>query len=238
MKKFKIVSKWGRISFVVSMALLLSASSALATLDTDSASFGDAAGEVPDYSTTVSLSTYSGTDQITGITITVDVSAWDAWYFLDNDSSSATDADVDMTFDIEVGLPTSPVGSSSQTVSWYSDTISLLANDGDSRRSLDVDLGGDYHEEQVGTDSSPVAFSVTFTIASSDFDSYTLAGTGSSTFDVDLDVLFNYLISASVQSSVIVPLLNGKVTADYSTIPEPVTMALLGVGGLLVRRRK
>lgn len=235
----EIVENLGRGLFV-SLVVLSAVSLSFADVVTDSESFGGTSNDVTPFYQTVSLDTYAGSDVVSAIKITLSVDVWDARVYLDNDSSNATTSTVDMSLDMSVILPTAAVESAVRTQGLYSNSsIYLTANDaGESTRQLDSG-GSDYFEEIIGTELSPESFTVVWTVASSDFDSYTLAGSGNSTFALDLSVLFNYMVSAGVQSQVLVPLVDGNVGVEYTThAPEPATMALIGLGGLLIRRRR
>lgn len=238
MNKYKIVSKGSigsflKFSFVVSMAVLLVNSTAIAAT---TANFGDSSGEVPDYSTTVSLDTYSGTETLQSAKVTITLLVWDAVYELDNDSSSSTDVDIDMA----LGVDATAFGTTySDTGVLLDTTVSLAANNGDSKRSLDTDTigGSDYDSQTIGTQATPVEISVSWTVTGSDLNNY-LSSVSGSTFDLAIDVDWISSIVGSTHYSVLAPLFTGTAKVEYEYVPEPATMAMFGIGGLLAARRR
>jgi hypothetical protein len=186
--------------------------------------------DVPNYPATLTFDKYDGNETLHGVNVTFELLVWDGHYDFDNDNSVIANVVIDLEVSgllssVDVTLPT--LGS--QTIS-YNTSVDLGANDGDSTRTYDTG-GGDYFSLMIG----PLTGTQSGTVTSGDLSGYL----GTDTFDIELDVDQFLMITAGggVNYQVVPVLAKGIVTVDYLT-PEPTTLILLGLGGLILRKRK
>jgi len=191
--------------------------------------------DVPDAGTTVSLSQFDeatfGT--LLSITLTLDATASAGSITWDNESDQETDVDLGIGGEVTAAAPSA---------------LTLVATPFQTGSATDVaadEVGESPDPDFAGPDS----FSVTGgTGTDSDTDTLTNSADfgpykGTGTFDVDISSIVKTMVltsggSGDTQSTA--GKTEGKVTVTYEYVPEPATLALLGLGGVatLIRRRR
>lgn len=185
---------------------------------------------VPSFTSTLTFNQYNGPSALSGVKVTLELTAEDAFFGFDNDSSIATtvmvNLDVSGTISsTEVLLPTVD-----PAAAMFSKTVGLGADNGDSRgydSSPDIDM------KSFNTDD--------FSAISSGTTNTSLgAYQGSGTFDIEVyfDQILGITGNSGVSMSYIPALAEANVTVEYTTTPEPVSIALFGFGGLMISRRR
>ena len=184
---------------------------------------------VPNYSSTLTFDQYDGADPLSSVVITLEVIVDDAFFGFDNDSPVATTVTVNLDVtggisSVDVDLP-----AIDSALAMFSKTVGLAADNGDTRG---YDSVADIDMKSFNTsDFSAVSSASTNTLLG--------AYQGSDTFDITVD--FSQVLDITGNSGVsmmyIPALAEANVTVEYLTIPEPVSLALLGIGALIARRR-
>lgn len=194
------------------------------------AGFSDTFGpDVPNFTQTVTLDKYTGSDPLTDVKITLSLISYDGQFEFDNDSSSPATVVIDL--DVQATLNstdvTLPVATS--LIDVYDQTVHLAANDGDNKRAINAG-GADYSSLNTGVSSSSAAWN----ISPANISEYV----GSGTFDISVDIseLLTITGNSGVSMAVIPTLVEGVITVEY--IPEPATIAILAFGGFVLRKRK
>ena len=214
----------------VALAALPAAASLFMSYDVD---YGPE--DVPDTGTTVSLAQF---DEVTfgtllSIKLTLDAEASAGSITWDNE----TDVPTDLTLGIG-GKVTAAAPSALTLVAipLQQDSATGIAGD-EAVEDPDPDFAGpDSFSVTGGTGTDSATATLT---NSADFDPY--KGTG--TFNINISSIIETYLSTSGGSGLIDPTpgqTEGTVTVMYEYVPEPATLAILGIGGLgvLSRRRR
>jgi hypothetical protein len=203
------------------LVFVTSNASALQTLSTDQM--------VPDFSSVLTFDQYNGSETLAGVKITIEVIGDDAQFGFDNDRQAATTVvvDLDITGSIsstDVSLPTV-----NPAIAMF-DHTSNLAADNDVGRGFSFLPDVDSELYSTGIFSATSSAVTTTALA---------AYQGSGTFDIAvyLDQLLVITADSGVSISSLPVLAEANITVEY-LVPEPVSIALLGFGGLMISRRR
>ncbi|MFI4911287.1 MAG: choice-of-anchor E domain-containing protein [Sedimentisphaeraceae bacterium JB056] len=193
-------------------------------------------GETLDFSHTSTFNrfdTMGGTRVLNSVTFYLEFSVDSGGFIADNDAE--TTANISFEYAVNADLTSADVFGVTGTGVSISDNVALelAADDGDGSGVIDSNPS-----DGVIVNPSTSTFMDSQVVNSSLHFSYI----GTDTFDTILDSgrTFNITGSSGVEGGYTNMTGSGEITVvyDYSVVPEPASLAILGLGGLLIRRRK
>ena len=193
----------------------------------------------PNFIQTLTFNEYSGVDPLGSIEVKLDLAITGGQLYVDNDGGDIATVTVylgaygDIT-SADVTLLDAAFNPVTATASCStSDTFNLDPDDGDGTGNVDPSpldgatlSGGSVCDSQSGL------------INAAFFGDYT--GTGTYTIDIDIKQILDFGSVGGVEGGFSPVTACGSVTVIYNPIPEPMTLSLLALGGLvtLIRRKK
>ena len=225
MNESKIVAGGSVVSkscLVVSLVLMLAGVNASAAL---TGTFGP---DVPDFTQTITLD-MSADATINGVKFTMTLEIYDGLFEFDNDASTAANVAIDLDAFAALSSTDVTVPAGATATVTFDKSVILAANDGDSNRGFNTG-GTDYASINTGIHTATFSWNV----AAVDVSDY--IGAGTFAVDVNVSQMLKITADSGVAINRIPVLAKGDLAVEY--LPEPASLTLFGLGGLLLRKRK
>ncbi|MEO1584845.1 MAG: choice-of-anchor E domain-containing protein [Planctomycetota bacterium] len=211
---------------ILTLAAIASAGSAMGQVQTQSF-----AG-TPNLNETLTFNQFTGDlVDLTGICITLEISATGGQAIVDNDGAQAGSATIDFGVEGTLSAPVVNLFPTPSVAVASNNVFNLAADNGDGPLNVDgTGPDGATVPGVSGSDSDMVNINAAFW---SDY-------VGNGTFDIvaEIDTLFDIFGISGVEGSFTPASVEGSVTVEYKVIPAPASAAVLGLGGLAAARRR